>query len=107
MVKVLESDRLPAEVKGRLLASSDKTLPELVDLFSDFSDEELQKLADAVNEKLDAVLEKADGAMEKLPGQIRDRSDAILEKLRTVDGWKQMIEKGKGLELNCSGTTRR
>ena len=91
--KVLESDRLPAELKGKLLPLFDKTLPEAVAILGKLSDEELAKIADAVNGKLDAVLAKANALTERLPGQVADRVDAILSKLRTAEGIAEMIAK--------------
>ncbi len=95
--RVLESDRLPVFLKGKLLELPAMTLPQAAEMLDTFSDEELAALADAVNEKLDAVLNKADGAMDKLPEGARSRVDAILEKLRTVDGWKKLADKAETL----------
>ncbi len=91
--KVLESSRISAALKGKLLTLSTGSIADAIALLKDLSDEELGELSDAVNENLDKVLAKADAVSEKLPGQVADRVDAILNKLRTPAGLRSVIGK--------------
>ncbi len=114
--KVLESDKLPATLKEKLLLIPTLSVAEIATLLEELSDEELNALAEAVNEKLDEVLlkalEKSDAILDKIPDdkidQILDVTDkvvsklpegaidrvtAILSKLRTPEGADDVVAK--------------
>ncbi len=95
--RVLESDRLPAALKSKLLMLPASTLPEAVDILADLTDEEVEQLTSAVNEKIDAVLNKAENVVNRLPDQVADRVDAILLKLRDPETFRKVMDKAATL----------
>ena len=114
--KVLESDKLPAVLKGTLLMAPTTSIADMADLLESFTDEELNALADAVNDKLDEVLPDAiakgealidripEGLIDKagniqtdvlakLPDGTLDRVTSALIKLRTAEGMRAALNK--------------
>ncbi len=110
--RILESDRVPSRLKGKLIDLPTMNIEDARDFLAGITDEQLQTLIDAVKDKLDEIKDKAyekiDAVKKNEPALLADDAeeeqtdyiesakaavDRIIEKFATVEKARTLLDK--------------